>query len=359
MNKIINKYLISKFTKIFFITLLGFLSLGIILNLFEEIEFFKNLNLSFALPIILTFSYVPTLILELLPFIVFLSSMYYFLSIRSTKDLLSIKIFGYSNIKIIMILSFFSFFVGLLFLFTVNPITATLVKYYETEKARYAKDVDHLIAVNKNGVWIKEIDGNDHKIITAEKLDNQNLKKISVYIFSDQQLLSRIEAESAQIYSSPWMMNNVYVYDILENKKVFFEKYDFYSDNTSEKISTLYKNLNTISFLNLILNYSQLNKKGYPKKLLDKKINQFISLPFFLFLMVVLASIFTIGSLQRKQNFYYVLISILICVAIFYFKDLSIALGQTEKISLILSVWMPIILISLLCAIGVIQINEK
>ena len=151
----------------------------------------------------------------------------------------------------------------------------------------------------------------------------------------------------------------MYVYDILENKKVFFEKYDFYSDNTSEKISTLYKNLNTISFLNLILNYSQLNKKGYPKKLLDKKINQFISLPFFLFLMVVLASIFTIGSLQRKQNFYYVLISILICVAIFYFKDLSIALGQTEKISLILSVWMPIILISLLCAIGVIQINEK
>ena len=107
MNKIINKYLISKFTKIFFITLLGFLSLGIILNLFEEIEFFKNLNLSFALPIILTFSYVPTLILELLPFIVFLSSMYYFLSIRSKKDLLSIKIFGYSNIKIIMILSFF------------------------------------------------------------------------------------------------------------------------------------------------------------------------------------------------------------------------------------------------------------
>ena len=359
MNKIINRYLITKFFKIFFIALLVFLSLGVILNLFEEIEFFKNLNLSFTLPIILTFSYVPTLILELLPFIIFLSSMYYFLSIKSSKDLLSIKIFGYSNIKIIMILSFFSFFIGLLFLFTVNPITSSLVKYYETEKARYAKDVDHLIAVNKNGVWIKEIDGNNHKIITAKKLTNQTLEKISIYTFSNQKLLSRIEAESAQISNNPWIMNNVYVYDILENKKAFLKKYNFYSDNTADKINTLYKNLNTISFLNLILNYSQLNKKGYPKKLLDKKINQFISLPFFLFLMVVLASIFTVGSLQRKQNFYYVLISILICVAIFYFKDLSIALGQTEKISLILSVWMPIILISLLCAIGVIQINEK
>jgi lipopolysaccharide export LptBFGC system permease protein LptF len=53
------------------------------------------------------------------------------------------------------------------------------------------------------------------------------------------------------------------------------------------------------------------------------------------------------------------LISILICVAIYYFKDLSIALGQTEKISLGLSVWMPVLIIGLFCSIGVIQINEK
>ena len=102
-----------------------------------------------------------------------------------------------------------------------------------------------------------------------------------------------------------------------------------------------------------------MNEKGYSKKLLNEKIYKFSSLPVFLFLMVVLAAIFTIGSLKNKQNFYYVLISILICVAIYYFKDLSIALGQTEKISLGLSVWMPILIVGLFCSIGVIQINEK
>ena len=103
----------------------------------------------------------------------------------------------------------------------------------------------------------------------------------------------------------------------------------------------------------------ELNEKGYSKKLLDEKINKFTSLPVFLFLMVVLAAIFTIGSLKNKQNFYYVLISILTCVAIYYFKDLSVALGQTGRISLVLSVWMPIIVVGLFCSIGVIQINEK
>jgi len=359
MNKVINKYLINKFFKVFLITILVFLSLGIVLNLFEEIEFFKNLNLSFVLPIVLSFSYVPTLILELLPFIVFLSSMYYFLNLRSSKDLLSVKVFGYSNVKIILILSFFSFFLGLVFLFAVNPITSSLVKYYETEKAQYSRDIDHLISINKNGVWIKEIDESGHKIINANKLNDQDLEKISIYVFSNNKLIRRIESESAQISINPWKMKNAFVYDVKTNKRTYYENYEYESENTSEKISSLFKNLNTISFLDLIINYSKLNEKGYPKKLLNEKINRFTSLPVFLFLMVVLAAIFTIGSLKNKQNFYYVLVSILTCVAIYYFKDLSIALGQTEKIGLVLSVWTPIIIISLFCSIGVIQINEK
>ena len=359
MNNVINKYLIIKFFKIFTITVLIFLSLGIILNLFEEIEFLKNLNLSFALPIILSLSYVPTLIIELLPFIIFLSSMYCFLHLRSSKDLLSIKIFGYSNLKIVLILSIFSFFLGLLFLFTINPITSSLVKYYETEKAQYSTDIDHLIAVNKNGVWIKEINDSGYKIVNAASLNSDILKDISIYVFTNNKLTTRIEAKSAQITNSPWLMKKVHLYNILESSMVYLEDYEFRSTNNAEKINSLYKNLHTISFLDLILNYSQLNKKGYQKKLLNKKINEAAALPVFLFLMVILAAIFTIGSLKNKQNFYYILISIFTCVAIFYFKDISMALGQTEKISLSLSVWMPLLLIGLFCSIGVIQINEK
>jgi lipopolysaccharide export system permease protein len=360
MNNIVNKYLIVKFFKVIFNTILIFFSLGIILNLFEEIEFFKDLNLSFTLPIILSLSYVPTLILELLPFIIFLSSMFFFLHLRSSKDLLSMKVFGYSNIKIIFILSFIAFLLGLFFLFAVNPITSILVKYYETEKAQYSRDVDHLISINRNGVWIKDIDDSGYKIINAEKLNNNVLEKISIYVFDNShKLIKRLESDSALITNNPWEMKNVYVYKYEENKTIFLENYEFKSDKILERINSLYRNLNTVSFLNLIINYSDLNKKGYSKKILDEKINKFISLPFFLFLMVVLAAIFTIGSLKNKQNFYYVLLSILICVAIYYFKDLSVALGQTGRISAILSVWMPILIISLFCTIGVIQINEK
>ncbi|MDA1197652.1 MAG: LptF/LptG family permease [Proteobacteria bacterium] len=360
MNSIINKYLIIKFIKIILNTTLIFFTLGIILNLFEEINFLKNSSLSFLFPLTLALLYVPSLILDLLPFIIFLSSVFYFLHLRFSKELVMIKVFGYSNLKIILILSFFSLLLGLFVLFAINPITARLIKQYEIEKARYSKDVDHLISINKNGVWIKETDNVGYKIINAKSLNENTLENISIYIFdSSGSLLKRIESETALITNNPWQLKKNYIHNNLENSTIFYENYELISENTSEKINSLYKNLNTIPFLRLITNYQDLNKGGYSNKILNEKLNKFTSLPIFLFLMVVLAGIFTIGSLKNKQNFYYLLSSILICVVIYYLKDLSIALGQTEKINLTLSIWMPIIIISLFCSIGIIQINEK
>ena len=360
MNKIINKYLIFNFLKIFLNTILVFFALGILINLFEEIEFFKNLDESILLPLLLSFSFVPSLIFELLPFIVFLSAVFYFIKFRSNKDLLSTKVFGYSNLRIILILSTFVLFVGIIFIVAINPITSSLSKFYETTKAKYSRDVNHLISINKNGLWIKEQIGDEFLIINGSDLKEDKLSNISIYKLNKQnKMLERIDAKSADISSNPWIMKNVIINNFLTGRTDNFESYNFSTEKTLEKINTLYRNLNTVSFLDLINNYNLLIDRGYSKKTLNEKINKFISLPLNLFLMIVLASIFTIGSLNIKPNFYYVVTSILICIAIYYFKDLSAALGQTGKINLTLSIWMPLIVVGLFCSIGIIQINEK
>ena len=200
MNKIINQYLIINYSKILANSVLVFFVLGIVLNLFEEIEFFKDLGQPFGLPLILSLSFIPTLLIELLPFIVFLASVFYFLRLKSNKDLLSIKIFGYSNLKITLIVAFFTFLFGFFILFTINPITSKLIKYYETEKATHARDVVHLISINKNGIWIKEVDETGYKIISAENIENDILKNISIFVFDNSSnVLKRIESKSAVI----------------------------------------------------------------------------------------------------------------------------------------------------------------
>ena len=167
MNKIILNYLLKHFIKSFFIIVMIAYCFGIILNLFEEVEFFKNSDVSIFTPLLLTGIFVPSLIIKLLPFIFFISSIWFMVKIRNNKELLTLKVYGYSNLKIFFILATTSFLLGWMILFFINPVTSSFVKYYEKTKSNFARDIDHLVVVNKNGLWIKENFKNKERIITA------------------------------------------------------------------------------------------------------------------------------------------------------------------------------------------------
>ena len=74
MNKIILNYILKDFLKTFLMVVFIIYSFGIILNLFEEIEFFKNLDVPVFLPLTLTSIYVPSIMIKISPFIIFVSS---------------------------------------------------------------------------------------------------------------------------------------------------------------------------------------------------------------------------------------------------------------------------------------------
>ena len=114
-----------------------------------------------------------------------------------------------------------------------------------------------------------------------------------------------------------------------------------------------------MSFLDLALNYKSLQKKGYNKAYLDQNLNSMLSMPFFLFIMIALSSILTMNTLKKSNNFTFIVVGLIAVVVVYYFKDLSLALGQTNRISLALSAWIPIITIGLFSSVGILQINEK
>ena len=158
-----------------------FYCFGVILNLFEEIEFFKNINVSILKPLMLTSIFIPSIIIKLLPFIIFISSMLFMVKIRNNKDLLTFKVYGFSNIKIFFILALTSFVLGWFILMVVNPITSSMVKYYEKTKSQYSRDIDHLVTFNKNGLWIKEnLDGNKVSFLLLNQMA-KNLINVTIF----------------------------------------------------------------------------------------------------------------------------------------------------------------------------------
>ena len=74
--------------------------------------------------------------------------------------------------------------------------------------------------------------------------------------------------------------------------------------------------------------------------------------------MTVLSAIFTVNN-KVSNNINYLLIAVLSCALIYYMKDLSVALGKSDRLSAEMSVWIPVIIISLINSVGLLQINER
>ena len=353
----INFYLLKEFFKVVVNTSLVFFCLGLIINLFEEINFFKDYDVGIYLPLILSFLFVPSLFYNMFPFIILLSGIWFFLHIRKTDEITAMKISGMSNFSIILVPSILSVILGIFFIALVNPVTSTLVKKYESTKGSFEKDQDYLAAITSNGIWIKE----KNNIIKSSKLNKNNLLDVSIYEFdNNDNFLKRFEAESADISSRNWILKNVEIIDkdgksIEKNTSNIIYKsiYDV------KKIRSLYSNLDTISFWNLQNEIKLLENRGYSTREMRSKLQQSLAFPFFLLSMIFLGGVITLGTQSKGSNWKYVFIALFASVLIFYFNRFSAALGKTDKLSIEVSVWMPVIIIFILSAVGLIHANQK
>ncbi len=362
MNRVLLNYLLKGFLKNFLIITAGFYCFGVILTLLEEIEFFKNTGVNFMVPLMLTSIFIPSMIIKLLPFIIFISSMWFMTKIRNNKDLLTLKVFGYSNMKIFLILAIFSFVLGWIILFTINPITSSMAAFYEKTKSRYSKDIEHLVNFNNNGLWIKEELPKIKRIISAERPEGFNLINVKIYhLDKNSKLIEKIFADTANIKNNTWTFKGAKIFSF-ENGVLVMKKSENYQINSVynyNKINSLFKNFDTLSFLKILTKKDNLREIGYSEAFLNESLQKMLSIPFFLFFMTSLASIFTMNTLKKTDNFKIILFGFLVCIITFYLKDLSLALGQTERISMTLAIWSPVVALSFFSFIGILQINEK
>jgi len=358
---LIKKYLGIQFIKIVFNTSLIFFALGFIMNLFEEINFFNDLNVGISMPITLALLFTPSLLHNFFPFIILLSGIWFFLKIKKNDELTAVNVSGMSNISVIIIPATISIVAGVLFMTAINPITSTLVKKYESIKGAYEQDQEYLAAITDNGIWIKEKDIQRNNIIRSLYLRGESLIEVTIYEFDkNNDFVRRIEAESADISTLKWSLKNAKIINSegLVSSKII-DKVSYISMYDAERLKSLYSNIDTVSFWDIEKEIKLLEERGYSTKEMTTKLHRSYAFPFFLLSMLLLSSFFTLGTNIRENNWTYVFISILTSILVFFFNDFSAVLGKTERLPVEVSVWMPIAIIFIFSAVGLIHANQK
>ena len=353
------KYLILLFIKKISLIFLVFLSLVYILNLFEEVSFFKDLNSNVILPVITTSLNAPSIIYILFPFIFLISAQLFFIELIEKNELDLLKINGYTNLKILSIIAVVSFLIGLMIVTFFYNFSSKLKFIYLEFKNSYSLDDKYLAVINENGLWIKDSIDEETYIINATKIDNNFLKNVTITTYDkDFEIKEIISSNKVDISENNWKIKKPIIFTGNISKKqtqdrIFFSNFDII------RINSLFKNLSSLNFYQLYKlkkNYSNLN---YSYEEIDIHIKKLISFPLYLTIMSLLSSIIMLNIKRNNSQMIYLIIGIFSSVAIYYVNILFQSLGKNGIIPPDLSIWMPIIILSTIISIGLIRINEK
>jgi len=359
MIKIYQTYIIKSYTKIFSFVFLSFFSLIIILNIFEEISYFKNTESSFIFPFYLTFLNAPSVVYETFPFIFFISTQFFFIRLLDKEELDIFKKISLSNFKLISLLSSFSFILSIFIIFVFYNLSSNLKFMYLDMKNKYSKDNKYLAIVTENGLWIKDEIDNKINIINAEKIENETLKFVTINQFSSNyKILQSILADEINIKNKNWIIKKGNFSK--NNKKVELKENIVFKSNFNSKIiNTLFSDLSSLNFFELKSLKNDYKKIGYSLTNINVHYQRLFSYPFYLTIMTLFGSIVMLNIKRNKSKIFHIILGTLFSVLIYYINYFSSLLGQNERLPEVLSIWLPLIIISLFCTIGLVNINEK
>ena len=359
MIKTYEFYLFKLFLKKLINTTLVFLFLIIILSIFDEISFFKGLETGFFFSLLMSSLNAPSTIFEIFPFIFLISTQLFFLELIDKNELEVLKINGLNNLKIIKILFLSSFLMGLFLLSFYYSLSSKLKFIYLDLKNSYSNDNKYLAVVKETGLWIKDEINQKIYIINANKIEDNYLIEVSINEFNDNfDLIKVIEADKVDITSKQWIIIKPLIVqnnNILEmNENIIIS-----SHFDKEKINSMFENLTSLNILQLIKLNNDYKLLGYSTVEIQSHLHKLYSFPIYLSIMTILASIIMLNIKRNRPIIFHVVLGIFLSVLIYYFYYLFNVIGKNGKIPLMLSVYLPFLILSFFILIGLVRINEK
>ena len=352
------KYILSLFSKTLVEIILIFFSLILIINLFEEINFLKNENVGSYYPIFLSLLNTPSIIFDILPFIFLISTLLFFIKLINKNELPIFKYTGITNNQILRIVVFFSFIIGLFLIFAFYTFSSKLKNQYLLIKNEFSSDDKYLAVITENGLWIRDEINETINITTADKINNNLLINVSIVQFDkNYNLLQYIQSKKVNIKSKNWNIDEPLITkDNVTNK---LEILKFNSNFDIEIINNLFSNLSSMSLMQLNKLKEDYKKLGYSTVGIEVYEHKIFSVPIYLAIMTLLSGIIMFNSKFKKSKIFNIILGISLSVVIYYVNYFSGLLGETGKIPIILSVWLPMIILMLISLIGLVRINEK
>ena len=352
------KFLTYNFLKSLIYVFFIMISLAFILNLLSELEFFKEINVDFILPLFLALLNSPTMIFEMFPFIFLIGTQLFFINLFNNNEIEIFKYSGLKNSKILLIISTLSILIGIFLTTIFYNFSSNLKNFYLELKSPYTSDGKYLAVITKNGLWIKDQLNEKILIVNSSEIKGNFLINNFITEFDKNfSIIRNIQSKKINISKKKWVIHNARVYKNNNYEDSVILNIDTNFDY--ERIQTLYSNLSSLNIIQLL----ELRKNYKKLKLsiteVDLQILKLTSYPIYLFLMTLFSSLIMFRIKRFQIVTFKIALGLFFSVIIYYVNNFFNVLGSTERIPLVISIFLPLIFLILLNSAMIKNINEK
>jgi len=199
-----------------------------------------------------------------------------------------------------------------------------------------------------------------YKPIIFNKIKKLRLKQLLIFslkLTKNFDILNIILSDKVDITSFEWKLYKPVI--LSNNQEYTLNELVLQSNFNLKKINSLFSNLSSLTIFKLIELRKSYKILNYSVVDIDSQLYRVISYPIYLTLITIFSSIIMFNIGYQKNTFYKITLGIFLSVVIYYVNYFLNILGTNEKIPLILSIFMPLAMLTIINFTSIIKINEK
>lgn len=337
-------------------------SLILLIDLIENMRFAGKVgDGGFGLAFSLTLMRVPALVQALIPFVFLFGSIWMFNQLNRRSEISVMRSAGLSVWRLLGPAALIAALSGLLIITVIDPISSNFLSYAENLKSKEQGTERNLVKVLKDGIWLRQRDGQMKLIINAQNFDSQRaaLERVTVWRFeADNTFLERIDAKEAFLSGRTLELHDVRLRAIAEQEERRTPIFAIPSTLSSGDLRERVASPETMSLWQLPRFILLAEAAGLPTVRYHIRFHDLCATPLKLLAMVLIAAAFSLRPARMGGALKLVIFSLGAGFALYVLSEISTAMGESGVAPVALAAWTPAVIATLVAVTALLHLED-
>ena len=279
------------------------------------------------------------------PFAVLFGSMVTFWRLTRSHELVVTRSAGVSAWQFLLPVLVVTILIGLFRIAVINPFAAVMLARFDRIEAVHLKSGSSALTLAAGGVWLRQSGAEGQVVLRASSISvvgsRVELKSVIAFLYrGTDRFAGRIDAENAVLGDGYWDLRKAWLHQP-EEKAVFAATHRLPTELTLARIQDGFAPPETMSFWDLPNFITSLKAAGFSALRHRLHLHSLLAAPMLMMAMVLLAATFTLRHVRHGGTTGIVGLGVTTGFLVYFFSDVSFALGLSSGIPVVLAAWTP------------------